>query len=429
MLKFLKKHYHWIIAAILFLVTCIRGGIANNLSALHTEPVSTAMKIPRAQFSLAISASSLAGMLSTMVSGAAVHRISSRVLMTGALLVCGTAYFLMAKAESYGLFLVGNMMIGSMMGFCGDANNVRIVSAWFHKRRGMMLGLISSATAFGGSVICLWQTAVIEKSNYRSSFMLAAALFVFASVLAVVFVRTHPAKMGRHPYGDGEKIAYKKREHEDHWHGFDMKRLVRRPTFYMMVACTLFSNLLAYLAYYVIVPHFRQMGLTPMQASSMQSVLMMALAGTKILVGILCDKIGARKVTLLCVSIDAVALVLLTLASNYGIALLSIVCFSMALPIMSITIPMLASSLFGYRAQAQYNGIFLAMVPAAAIMAGPISNAVYDKIGTYSPVFLVAAGMTVPLVCIYLLMYRLADKDRAKLEAEEVQMRTEETKC
>lgn len=419
MLKSLKKNYHWFIVVVLFLVTCIRGGIANNLSALHTEPVSTAMKIPRAQFSLALSAGSLVGMLSTMVSGATIQRISSRVLMSGALLVCGTAYFLMSKAESYGLFFTANIMIGAMLGFSGDANNVRIVSAWFHKHRGLILGLISSATAVGGSVICLWQTAVIEKSGYRSSFLLAAALLVFASVLAVLFVRTHPAKMGRYPYGDGEKIAYKKREHEDHWHGFDMKRLVRRPTFYLMIACTLFSNLLAYLAYYVVVPHFRQMGLTAMQASSMQSVLMMALAGTKILVGILCDKIGARRVTLLCVSIDAVALVLLTLASSYGIALLSMICFSMALPIMSITIPMLASSLFGYQAQAQYNGIFLAMVPAAGILAGPISNAVYDRLGTYSPVFLVAGGLTVPLVICYLVMYRLADKDRVKLEAEE----------
>ena len=418
--KFLKKNYHWIVAAVLFLATCIRGGIANNLSALHIVPVSEAMHIPRAQFSLAVSASSLAGMLSIMVSGAAVQRISSRVLMTGALFVCGAAYFLMAKAETYGLFLCANIMIGAMLGFCGDANNVRIVSAWFHKRRGMMLGLVSSATAFGGSIICLWQTAVIQSTGYRASFLLACGLFVFAGVLTVLFVRTHPAKLGRHPYGDGEKLAYKKREHEDHWHGFDMKHLIRRPAFYMMIACTLFSNLLPYLAYYVVVPHLRQMGLTPTQASSMQSVLMIGLAGTKILIGYLCDKIGARKVTLLCVGADAVALVLLTMASSYGMALLAIVCFAMALPIMSITIPMLASSLFGYQAQAQYNGIFLSMVSAAAIVAGPVSNAVYDRIGTYTPVFLVAAGLTVPLICVYLVMFRMADKDRKMLEAEEI---------
>jgi len=419
MLKFLKKHYHWIIATVLFLVTSIRGGMANNLSALHLVPVSGALDISLAQFSLAISASSMVGMLSTMLSGSVAQRISGRVLLAGSLVVCGAAYFMMAQTDTYWVFLAANVMLGAMLGFCGDANNVRIVSTWFHKYRGTVMGVVSAATAFGGSVICLLQTAAIQRAGYKASFLLAAGLFIAGGILALILVRTHPAKMGRHPYGDGEKIAYKKREHEDHWHGFEMKQLVRRPTFYMMVFFTLLTNAFPYLAFYVVVPHLQDMGLTPMQASSMQSVLMLGLAGTKILAGYLCDKIGAKKVTMICIGADAVALVLLTLVNSYLMALLAIIDFAMALPTMSITIPMLATSLFGYQAQSQYNGIFLSMVSAASIVASPISNAVYDRIGTYSPVFLVAAALTVVLMGGYLLMYRLADKDRKKLEAEE----------
>ena len=63
------------------------------------------------------------------------------------------------------------------------------------------------------------------------------------------------------------------------------------------------------------------------------------------------------------------------------------------------------------------------------MISNPITNAVYDRIGTYSYTFLVAAALTVLLMGMYLLMYRLADKDRAAMEAEEAQMRTEETKC
>lgn len=35
MIKYIKKHYHWIIAATLFLMMGIRGGIGNNLNGLH----------------------------------------------------------------------------------------------------------------------------------------------------------------------------------------------------------------------------------------------------------------------------------------------------------------------------------------------------------------------------------------------------------
>lgn len=420
MFKFLKKHYHWIIAVVLFLVTIVRGGIANNLSALHLIPVSNAMGISRAQFSLAISASSLVAMVSTMVSGAVAQRISSRVLLAGSLLISGMSYFMMSQVESYWVFLVANVMVGAMVGFCGEVCNTRIVSTWFHKYRGTVMGAVSSATAFGGSIVCLLQTAAIQRSGYTASFFLSAMLFVAVGVLALVLVRTHPAKIGLRPYGDGEVIAYKKREHADHWHGFDMKQLVRRPTFYMMVVGTLFSNILPYLAFYVVVPHLQDVGLTPVQASAMQSILMLSLAGTKIMAGYLCDKIGAKKVTMICIGIDAVALVLLTqVHGSYLMALLAIIIFSMALPVMTILVPLLGSALFGYQAQNQYNGIFLSMVSAASIVASPISNAVYDRIHSYTPVFLVAAALTVPLMGMYLLMYRLADKDRKRLEAAE----------
>ena len=417
--KFLKKHYHWIIAVTLFLLTCIRGGVANNLSALHLIPVSGALGISRAQFSLAISASSLVGMLSTMISDAAAQRISSRILLAGSLLMTGVAYLMMSQVESYAVFFTGCVLIGISVGFCGEVTNTRILSAWFHKHRGTVLGLVSSATAFGGSMVCILQTAAIERSGYKASFFLAAAMLIVGGIVAVLLVRTHPAKMGRHPYGDGEKLAYKKREHNDHWHGFSMKRLVRRPTFYMMIFGTLISNILPYLAFYVVVPHLQDMGLTSVQASSMQSILMLSLAGTKILAGYLCDKIGARKVMLICIGADAIALLLLTLVKGYGMALVTIIIFSMALPVMTILVPLLASSLFGYQAQNQYNGLFLSMVSAAGIVASPISNSVFDRIGTYCPVFWVASALSVVLMGFYLLLFRMADKDRKKLEAEE----------
>jgi len=118
-------------------------------------------------------------------------------------------------------------------------------------------------------------------------------------------------------------------------------------------------------------------------------------------------------------AVDIVALILLATVTSFAAALIAAVIFAMALPIVTIIIPLLASSLFGYQAQAEYNGIFIAMVSAASIVANPVSDAIFDKIGSYSPVFFVAAALTVPLMGMYLLMYRHADKDRKKLEAAE----------
>jgi hypothetical protein len=59
MMKQIKKHYHWIVAVVLLILMAIRGGTGNNLPGLHLVPVTEALDITRAQFSLATSASSI----------------------------------------------------------------------------------------------------------------------------------------------------------------------------------------------------------------------------------------------------------------------------------------------------------------------------------------------------------------------------------
>ena len=91
----------------------------------------------------------------------------------------------------------------------------------------------------------------------------------------------------------------------------------------------------------------------------------------------------------------------------------------MALPVITVTVPLLAASLFGYQAQGSYTGIFISMVSASTIIANPIANIVYDHSGTYSTLFLIAAATMAAMFGMYLLMYRLADRDRKSAEAVE----------
>ena len=53
--------------------------------------------------------------------------------------------------------------------------------------------------------------------------------------------------------------------------------------------------------------------------------------------------------------------------------------FSLALPLMSVLIPLPATALFGYQASGIFTGIFLAMPSVAAIVAKPLANPVRDR--------------------------------------------------
>jgi sugar phosphate permease len=74
------------------------------------------------------------------------------------------------------------------------------------------MGIVASSTGIGSTVVCILQTAAIERAGFRASYFLAAILLASCAVIAILFVRSHPAKMGMLPYGDGERIEQKKRE-------------------------------------------------------------------------------------------------------------------------------------------------------------------------------------------------------------------------
>jgi predicted MFS family arabinose efflux permease len=120
MLKLIKKHYHWIIAAILLLLMAIRGGTGNNLPGLHLVQVTEALNISRAEFSLATSASSVVMMLSVLMVGAVAKRIDYRYVMAFFIGVGALAYVVMERANSYGVFFAGYLLLGFCHGFCGD---------------------------------------------------------------------------------------------------------------------------------------------------------------------------------------------------------------------------------------------------------------------------------------------------------------------
>ena len=418
MLKMIKTHYYWIVAAILLLLMAIRGGTGNNLPGLHIVQVTEALNISRAEFSLATSASSVVMMMSVLMISAVAKRVDYRYVMAFFIGVGALAYVVMEQANSYGVFFTGYLLLGFCHGFCGEAGTTRMVSAWFHKHRGTVLGLVMSATGSGASITCIFQAAAIQRGGYQMSFRLVAIMMGVCAVLAFLLLRGEPGKIGLKPYGEGQQVVDRKSV-QALWCGLPMKKLVRRPTFYMMLFGTLITCTLSNLALPVVVPHLQDRNLDFAQASQLQSVLMLCLAASKILAGYLCDKIGAKKTAMLCLALDAAALALLATASGFVSAAVAVVVFAMALPITTVIVPLLASTLFGYRAQGNYTGIFISMVSASAILANPIANIVYDHTGTYQHLFLIASGLMVIMMGAYLLMYRLADKDRAKLEAEE----------
>lgn len=417
----IKQHYHWVIALIVFVETIIFAGFFNSFSAF-TVPITESLDLSRGAYSLSVTARSVFGFVSTLCTGYLFYHFGYRKSAIFCLFLGAGSLIIMAFSKTLAMLTVSSSLMGLACGVCTTAGVVRIVKSWFKKHQGLMLGVISMATGIGGSLMTTMLTEIMVLSNWQYAFIFAALLMIVVAI-SYFALRDEPSQMGLAPYGDNLTVQNVTKADAKHleWAGHTFKELLRLPQFYLMILCTLLSCTCVYLTFMVFTPHFQDNGFSQTEASGYYSILMLILSVSKLFGGWLLDKIDAKRVTVICMICAAISQWLLCDVSNPIITYFAMILHAFSLLCTTITIPMLAMTLFGYQSYGSTTGIFLSLVSLASMLATPISNLFYDLLGSYVPVFQVAAILDLVTLGLYLLLYFLSDKEKKKWLSEHEQ--------
>lgn len=407
----LKQHYHWVVAIVALIEFAIYGGLVNNYSSLYIIPVTQTLEISRGSFSLALNCKSIVGFLSVMLSGFLVSRLGSKKMMVLGLCIGAVSYAVSSQSQGVAAVAVASALMGLCDGLCATTTVSRVIGDWFHRYQGTILGLVGASSGIGGSLAATALSGVIGSSGWRTAYLVSALLLAAAGVLVLLLLRSRPENMGLMPYGFGHQPKKKKRR-DDHWEGFSTAQLRRRPSFYLMLLVTFLATLTIYLAFSVVIPHMQDCGLTPAEAAAQQSTMMIVLAVSKILYGFLCDKIGTKWVSVICMGFAVVGLWALTGVTDASSATVAILLYSMSLAMTTLLPPLLATSLFGYRSGGACLGIVMSMASLSSLVASPVSNFVYDQTGSYDPAFRFAAILGIVTMALFPLLFFLTARDR-----------------
>ncbi len=405
---YLHKHYHWIVAGVMFLMVFIYGGAGNNLVSLHIAPVSEYLEISRGEFTMAGSTRTIVSMISTFLSGFLISRYGVRLCAGMGMILCSVGYGVLAMVENTFMLSLGNGLLGVASGLSSTTAAVYIARVWFHRHSGTILGLITAASGIGAGVMCMIQTAAIEASGFRASYWTCAVCLGVGAVLVLAFVRNKPHDMGLLPLGDGEKVTGRRPTNQKvGFAGLSMKELWKIPAFYVMILCIALATISAYTAFTVVRPFIVDCGYTAAQASGIQSMMMLFLTVVKIMTGYLNDHLSGRTVFALCVVCGIAGLVLLGVTSNYILILIAVILYTGSLPLTTLATPLLATDLFGYRAQPQYTGILLSIIAVTSFLGEYFTNLLYDIKGSYHFSFMVGAALGVVSLLLLFIVVRM----------------------
>jgi sugar phosphate permease len=243
-------------------------------------------------------------------------------------------------------------------------------------------------------------------------------------ILVLVTIRNQPENMGLRPLGaddETQKEQNKRGRNIQEWQGIPLKTLRKRPYFYLTIAGMFLAAFMTYAIYPTIVSHMQDNGMTQTEAAQVQSIMFLLLSGAKILEGWLSDRIGARRVMVFSVICGIVAALILADVRTQAGAFAGVAVLSFVLTVSTIMVPVLTADVFGSIGYGSVLGIMLAVIRLATGTATTVANAYFDLTGSYHGMYLICAGMGVTALLLFMAAFRGAEKERAKVSAEQAE--------
>jgi MFS family permease len=272
------------------------------------------------------------------------------------------------------------------------------IGRWFVRRRAMALSLMYSSGGIGGFILPPLLNRMIASAggNWRVGWWLLVALSALAAAIAFLFVKEKPSDIGQVPDGGAEPerpagAPPRKRVFitSEEW---TFSEAIRSRTFALMLLSSIGISCGFTLIQGHGVVHLKDLGHSPGEAARAMSTLAICTLLGKLLAS-LGDRIEPRYVWSIAMAAFGLGTILVVNASGamaiYPFAMLmgfgwgaTLVCM-MAAPI----------NYFGPKAYPSVIGLWLALQTGIGSLAPIAAGYMFDKYGSYAPVFYAIAGL------------------------------------
>jgi len=200
-------YYGVLVVALSFITTLTSAGI-RSAPAVFINPLELEFGWNRAAIASAVGLNLLLLGVAAPISGWLLDRFGPRRVMLGSLsmLVFGIVTTTIIQ-EFWQLFLLWGVVVGLGAGGVGSVLSATVANRWFVARRGLVLGILNSATSTGQLIFIPLLMAVVVYAGWRTgSFILGGAALGLIPLI-FLWMRDDPADVGLEAYGAGDPGA------------------------------------------------------------------------------------------------------------------------------------------------------------------------------------------------------------------------------
>ncbi len=420
-----KLDYQWVIVVTCFIMEFVALGFCSSNKSLYLGAITEALNIKRSLFSINDSVRFITSAVVNLFFGALIQKLGARKMVGIGFAALIAAMQIYAHANNVFVFYIGGSLLGLGLAFCTTTMIGSIIRRWVKENTGTILGFVLAANGLGGALAAQIVTPIIyEEGNpfgYRNAYNLVTLILIATGILAVVFLRNQPK--------DDTSAAptpHKKKPRGGGWVGISYADAKKKPYFYTALVGIFLTGMVLQGVNGASAAHMKDVGLDAGYVATVLSIHSIALMAFKFSTGVMYDKWGLRITMIVCDIAALVVMVFLALVSNTPAGMVYAMIYgifsSLALPLETIMLSLIATDLFGNKSFDKILGIIAALNTLGYAVGAPLMNFCYDAFGTYVPFIWVCVGIMAVVTIVYQFVITSADKERkAILAAQEQQ--------
>jgi len=196
-----RIHPAWIVAAVAFVALIGAAGFRSAPGVLMV-PLQDEFGWSRGLMSLAVGINLILYGVTAPFAAALMDRFGIRAVTCGALLlVAAGAGLTVFVTAGWQLVLMWGVLIGLGTGSMALVFAATIANRWFVRRRGLVMGVLTAASATGQLIFLPLMAWLAEQYGWRAASLLITVAALAVVPLVLIFIRNYPADLGVRPYG------------------------------------------------------------------------------------------------------------------------------------------------------------------------------------------------------------------------------------